>query len=541
MRYFINSTPAIGQVLGGHYEIEQELGQGGFGKTFLARDHHLPGHPLCVVKQLKAQWHGSHALKVAKRLFKTEAQTLQSLGEHPQIPRLLAFFEQEEEFYLVQEYIQGHELTQEIQEGKAWSELQAISLLRDILVSLDFVHQQGVIHRDLKPSNIIRRSLDNQLVLIDFGAVKQTLSELTPSMGKTSQTLLSVIVGSPNYMPSEQAIGRPKFSSDIYAVGIIVIQALTGTLPRDLPKDPETEEILWQPLASVSSELEAVLGKMVRYHFGDRYSCAAEALEAVNALSISPTSPPPPIPKAEPVSPDSPTVVSFSASIDPESSQPVTFQPINQRDRWGGLWICELGVQGKSIKLYQGDITNLTADVIVSSDDTYLTMGVGVSKQIRSIGGIEVYKEAQKLQPLRLGAIAATTAGYLWAKKIYHAAVMNFASDFSILSQNIYKSTIQQAVQTCLETANQEGFQSIAFPLLGTRVERFPALEELQIILAQIIQQFSEGPNSINEVTIAMYDKVAPMKAIKTVVENMVQYHLSDLRLSLERFKSNDR
>ncbi|HBQ99097.1 MAG TPA: serine/threonine protein kinase, partial [Cyanobacteria bacterium UBA11691] len=161
----------MGQVLAGHYQIEQELGQGGFGKTFLARDHHLPGHPLCVVKQLKPQLDDPDALKVAKRLFTTEAQILQRLGEHPQIPRLLAFFEQEEEFYLVQEYIQGHELASEIGEGQPWQEDRAIALLRDILTPLDFVHQQGVIHRDLKPSNIIRRSLDNQLVLIDFGAV----------------------------------------------------------------------------------------------------------------------------------------------------------------------------------------------------------------------------------------------------------------------------------------------------------------------------------------------------------------------------------
>lgn len=349
-------------------------------------------------------------------------------------------------------------------------------------------------------------------------------------MDKSSQTPLSVIVGSPNYMPSEQAIGRPKFSSDIYAVGIIVIQALTGVLPRDFPKDPETEEILWQPLASVSSGLEAVLGKMVRYHFGDRYSCAAEALEAVNSLSISPTSPPSPMPKAEPVSPDSPTVVSFSASIRPESSQPVTFQPINQRDEWGGLWICELGVQGKSIKLYQGDITNLTADVIVSSDDTCLTMGAGVSKQIRSIGGIEVYKEAQKLQPLKLGEIAATTAGYLWAEKIYHAAVINFAYDMAVFSKNIHEAIIEQAVKNCLETANQDGFQSLVFPLLGTGANRFPVMEGLEIILAQVIQVFSERPNTIDEVTISIYGEIAPIKAIKSVLENMVQYHLSDLQ-----------
>ncbi|MDB9517630.1 bifunctional serine/threonine-protein kinase/formylglycine-generating enzyme family protein [Roseofilum reptotaenium CS-1145] len=316
----------MGQVLAGHYQIEQELGQGGFGKTFLARDHHLPGHPLCVVKQLQPQLDDPDALKVAKRLFTTEAQILQRLGEHPQIPRLLAFFEQQEEFYLVQEYIQGHELASEIREGQPWQEDRAIAFLRDILTPLDFVHQQGVIHRDLKPSNIIRRSLDNQLVLIDFGAVKQTLSQVHPLTGRTSQTPVSVIIGSPNYMPSEQAIGRPKFSSDIYAVGVMAIQALTGKSLPELPKDPETEEILWKQFASVRKEFEEVLGKMVCYHFGDRYSYGAEALEAINSLSSPLISTVPPIAESNHLRNSQPeeTHPIFPAAIAPDNPTLIT-------------------------------------------------------------------------------------------------------------------------------------------------------------------------------------------------------------------------
>ncbi|HBR00830.1 MAG TPA: protein kinase [Cyanobacteria bacterium UBA11691] len=271
----------MSQPLAGRYQIERELGRGGFGITYLARDLHLPGHPLCVVKQLKPQFNDPKQLDTAKRLFETEAKTLQQLGKHPQIPQLLAYFTQGGEFYLVQDYIQGHELSQEIQPGKPWSEEQVIRLLQDILTPLRFVHQNGVIHRDLKPDNLMRRKGDQKLVLIDFGAVKQELSQLTRLRGSTQ---LTVAVGTPEYMPSEQSQGRPKLCSDIYAVGIIAIEVLTGKQP-DLLSFDEDLEVIWQPLAShASPELRRVLQKMVWYNFKERYASAQEALDAVKTL-----------------------------------------------------------------------------------------------------------------------------------------------------------------------------------------------------------------------------------------------------------------
>ncbi|NEP63783.1 MAG: protein kinase [Symploca sp. SIO2G7] len=272
-------------ILAGHYQIIQHLGGGGFGQTFLARDNHLPGNPLCVVKQLQPRVTNQAMLEVAQRLFEQEAQTLYQLGDHYQIPRLLAHFEQHQEFYLVQEFIEGRPLGQEILPGKQWSEAEVIALLRDILSVLSFVHQQGVIHRDLKPANLIRRSLDSKIVLIDFGAVKRVRTPTDASVGQTS---LTVAVGSPGYMPSEQLAGKPHFSSDIFAVGMMCLQALTGLSPgtKEIPTDANGEFCCaaCRNIISVSPNFAAILDRMVRYDYRQRYQNATEALAAVEQL-----------------------------------------------------------------------------------------------------------------------------------------------------------------------------------------------------------------------------------------------------------------
>jgi serine/threonine protein kinase len=271
-------------ILAGHYQIVRHLGGGGFGQTFLAKDTHLPGEPLCVVKQLQPKTTDRATLETAKRLFDREAQTLYRLGNHDQLPRLLAHFEQENEFYLVQEYIEGQPLDQELTDRKQLSEAAVIALLRDILQVLTFVHQQNVIHRDIKPANLIRRSKDGKIVLIDFGAVKEVSAQVASSSTHTS---LTVVVGSPGYMPSEQITGRPHFSSDIFAVGMVCLQALTGVNPRELPQDARTGEfscILFKDLAPIGLGFAAILEKMVRYDYRQRYQTATEALLALERL-----------------------------------------------------------------------------------------------------------------------------------------------------------------------------------------------------------------------------------------------------------------
>ncbi|NJM71168.1 MAG: tetratricopeptide repeat protein [Scytonema sp. RU_4_4] len=274
----------LGKILVGRYQIISYLGGGGFGETFVACDTQLPGSPQCVVKKLKPQANDPDTLQTARRLFDTEAQVLYKLGIHDRIPQLLAYFEENQEFYLVQEFIEGHDLRQEIISEKPLNQDQVICLLEEILNILEFVHQQQVIHRDINPRNIIRRKPDDKLVLIDFGAVKQITTQVITPSGKTKFT---VAIGTPGYIPSEQAQGNPKFSSDIYTLGILGIEALTGVSPEQLEKDAETGEIIWQNHTSVSENFAKVLNKMVCYDFRERYSSARVALQALNDLKNS--------------------------------------------------------------------------------------------------------------------------------------------------------------------------------------------------------------------------------------------------------------
>ncbi|AFZ02624.1 serine/threonine-protein kinase [Calothrix sp. PCC 6303] len=275
----------IGKILDGRYQIISKLGQGGFGTTFLAIDKKLPNNDQCVVKLFSPQVDDPDSLHEARRLFNNEAIVLNTLGSHDQIPRLLAHFEEDEQFYLVEEFVSGEELTHEINPGKKLTEEEVISLLKDILKILEFVHRHGVIHRDLKPSNLIRRKHDRQIVMIDFGSVKQLTSQ-TINIHQPSP--LTVIVGTHGYMPSEQTQGLPRLCSDVYAVGIIAIQALTGLVAVSLPQDSFTGEILWREQlqsGQVSSRLADVLDKMVKYDFRQRYQSATEVLQALEKVT----------------------------------------------------------------------------------------------------------------------------------------------------------------------------------------------------------------------------------------------------------------
>lgn len=274
-----------GKLLGGRYQVLQVLAQGGFGQTYIAKDMHRPGNPQCVVKHLQPTTANSRFLHNARRLFQTEAEILEKLGHHDQIPRLLAYFEENQEFYLVQEFIQGQTLTAQLQPGKRWSESQVYQLLQEILVILVFVHSHGAIHRDIKPDNIIRRS-DGKLVLVDFGSVKQAWTQVITAHEQTHSIFANhlsptIAIGTPGYMPTEQGRGKPQPNSDIYALGMIAIQALTGINPTQLLEESDTGEIVWQHQANVSSAIAKVITKMVRYNFRNRYQTAKEALAAV--------------------------------------------------------------------------------------------------------------------------------------------------------------------------------------------------------------------------------------------------------------------
>ncbi|MEH1909038.1 MAG: protein kinase [Nostoc sp.] len=282
----------VGQILRQRYKIVRLLGSGSFGVTYLAEDLDLPDHPLCVVKNLK-QMQNPEDLQLARVLFDREAKVLYRLGnECSQIPRLFAHFEENGEFYLVQEFIDGHDLSEKIFPGNRLSEAEVTQILQEILEVLTFIHDKNIIHRDIKAQNLMRRNTDDKIVLIDFGAVKQISGLAVNSQGQAN---VSVIVGTSGYMPSEQLNGYPKLSSDIYAVGMLGIYALTGIRPQELPKNSETFEVIWRNRASVSPRLADVLDKMVCYQFNERYQTASEALQA-----LTPPPPSPLLPTATP-------------------------------------------------------------------------------------------------------------------------------------------------------------------------------------------------------------------------------------------------
>ena len=263
----------IGTTLRGRYYILKSLGSGGFGVTYLAEDRDLPGNPLCVVKQLKPLFRDEETLAIARRLFATEAKVLQELGKHAQIPELFAYFEENQEFFLIQEFVDGHPLSEEISSGKKLSESYVEAFLKQVLEPLKFVHRHNVIHRDLKPDNLIRRKSDGKIFLIDFGAVKRVRTDVLLD-GHSKPT---VTVGTAGYMPMEQYNGQPNLCSDIYALGIIAIQALLGVDVQELTKD-RNGKIVWQDKVEVSNKLAKVLDKMVEPYSQERYQSALQVL-----------------------------------------------------------------------------------------------------------------------------------------------------------------------------------------------------------------------------------------------------------------------
>ncbi|MGK7895304.1 MAG: GUN4 domain-containing protein [Xenococcus sp. (in: cyanobacteria)] len=284
----------INQILRQRYKIIERIGSGGFGDTYLAIDLDFPGERKSVVKHLSPKNSDPEAVAIAQRLFKTEAECLSRLGEHDCIPRLYSYFEEEGQFYLVQEFIEGDNLVAQFQSGNRWSEEATISFLQELLEILAFVHQEETIHRDIKPANIMRREDDGRLFLIDFGAVKEILT--VDEKGQTNLTNLTVGIGSVDYMAPEQAMGKPGKYSDVYAVGMLGIQALTGFISRDLPQDSSRlREVLEQLKINISPQLESVLSKMISFQPQNRFADAVEALEAVRKLSDTFILPDPPV------------------------------------------------------------------------------------------------------------------------------------------------------------------------------------------------------------------------------------------------------
>lgn len=298
------------------YRAIKPIGQGGFGKTFLAVDEDKPSKPRCVIKQFYPQSQGTNTLAKAVELFNQEAVQLDELGKHPQIPELLAYFTQENRQYLVQEFIDGQNLAQKLAHRGAFNEIQIRQLLNDLLSVLQFCHARQVIHRDIKPENIILRESDRKLVLVDFGAAKSATGAALNQTGTS--------IGSPEYVAPEQMRGRAVFASDIYSLGATCVNLLTQRSPFD-SYDTNNDTWVWQQYLKtpVSNQLSRILNKMLESIPIRRYQTVDEVLKDLNQQSqvaATPSISPKPIPQSPPNSP--PAFVSPSPSqIDLELEQ----------------------------------------------------------------------------------------------------------------------------------------------------------------------------------------------------------------------------
>ncbi|MDB9372273.1 serine/threonine-protein kinase [Nodularia sphaerocarpa] len=283
------------------YRAIKPIGQGGFGKTFLAVDEDKPSKPSCVIKQFYPQAQGTNNVQKAVELFTLEAVQLDDLGQHPQIPALLAYFTQDDRQYLVQEFIDGQNLAQELAQKGAFSESQIWQLLKDLLPVLQFCHSRGVIHRDIKPENILRDS-HAKLVLVDFGASKSATGTALNQTGTS--------IGTPEYVAPEQMRGRAIFASDIYSLGATCIHLLTARSPFD-SYDINNDTWIWQQLLQtpLSPKLNRILEKMLVSIPKRRYQTADEVLKDLNQSPVVAT----PATTAKPKS--TPTSVSKSSSF----------------------------------------------------------------------------------------------------------------------------------------------------------------------------------------------------------------------------------
>jgi len=291
------------------YRLSKALGQGGFGATYLANIMTLPGEPCCVIKQLRPNTSAPQIMEMARELFEREARTLGRIGNHPQIPGLLDYFEDRQQFYLVQEYVAGYTLQQEVKRNGPYSEAGAKQFLSEILPLLRYIHSQKVIHRDIKPANLIRREQDRKLVMIDFGAVKN--SQIDPNavgggMVADQTALTQFAIGTPGFAPPEQMAMRPVYASDFYAVGVTCIYLLTGKSPKDIEYNPATGEMMWQQYVNISDHFAVVLRKLLEASVRHRYQSIDDILRAMDiepyldslaqSMSIKSNTPPKPNP-----------------------------------------------------------------------------------------------------------------------------------------------------------------------------------------------------------------------------------------------------
>lgn len=450
----------IGKVLDRRYQIVEFLGEGSFAKTYLAIDTRRPGNPQCVIKHLRPTRNTPKSLQAARRRFQREVQILEKLGKkHDQIPTLLAYFEAKQDFFIVEDFIPGPCLVRELVPGKPWNEKQTFNVLRELLEILVFVHSYGVIHRDVTPKNIIRRLPDRKLVLIDFGAVKESAKDASEM-----QVPRTIATGTPAYMPLEQFQGNPHLNSDVYAVGMIGIQSLTGVTAKELPKLKNPSEknpniSLWQEQVNISPKFASILQKMVYDDCYKRYHSAAEALTDLQKIC------------------DNADVYQLPATIIdiPQiPAQPIqvsttrewfSFGPVDTLLRWvclGGIGAIILGVLG----LLFHNQTQIKAE-------EYYRRGIESAKRGEAEKALENYSQAINLEPddaaayNSRGAVRFQLGNYQGAAQDYSEVIRLNNDDAEAYNSRclaqLYLSKLEDALSDCSRAISIESSHANAY------------------------------------------------------------------------------
>lgn len=285
----------IGQLLDRRYRIIKVTDSSEVGKTYVAADTHRPGYPQCTVREMRLPGTSSQTPELVKIIFHRNAEIIEKLGKHDKIPELLAYFQENQSLYLIEEFIAGQPLSQELIPGEPWAEDQVIALLSSILEVLVFIHDRDFIHRKIQPHRVIRRESDGKFVLIDFSLDKEIhpkfanrhlLARTSPNSVKSALAKTKQLAEQELYVPIEQSIGNPRYNSDIYALGTIAQLAVTGLSPKELSTLNKKGEIPWRNRATCSAGLADIIDRMVRSDCEERYHSAAEVLAELQQIAV---------------------------------------------------------------------------------------------------------------------------------------------------------------------------------------------------------------------------------------------------------------
>lgn len=269
----------INDIVGERYKIKKLLNRDTFEYNYLAEDlKNKQGDNLVYIKQLQSRY-------LVEKRFNNEIHTLKLLNENSHIPKLLNSFCENEQLFLIQEFIEGISL-QDIITNKVMKEKEAITLLHHLLNILLFIHNHNIIHRNITPFNILRKKENKEIILLNFSCVKEIINQSLNFDNPESQNFYTQVIGTAAYMPPEQYNGTPKFNSDIYALGKTIIYALTGKQPLELEKFKKEFDYNWDKFTVVSPQLVAILNKMIESDYKKRYQSVEEVLTDLKPLLI---------------------------------------------------------------------------------------------------------------------------------------------------------------------------------------------------------------------------------------------------------------